>query len=51
MSEFLWLLMVAGGPVLLAVIIFWAMRRRRRLTAGEARAQHEAVERLYDDRD
>jgi hypothetical protein len=50
MSEFLWLLTVAGGPVLLAVLIFWAVRRRRQLSAGEERAQHEAVDRLYDER-
>lgn len=51
MSEFFWLLTVAGAPVLLAVLMFWATRRRRRLSAGEKRAQHEAVERLYDERD
>lgn len=50
MSEFLWLLMVAGGPALLAILLFLAIRKRRRLTSGEASARHEAVEKLYDER-
>lgn len=51
MVEFLWLLAVAGGPLLLVILIAYAMTRRRRLTPPEEAAQHEAVERLYDKND
>lgn len=47
MSNFLWFLVVAGGPALIGIAIAYAMLRSRRLTSGEKQAQHEAVDKLY----
>lgn len=47
MSNYLWLFVVAGGPVLIALAIAYAMMRSRRLTPGEKEARHEAIEKLY----
>jgi hypothetical protein len=48
MATFLWLLVVAGGPLLIAVVIVYALFTRRRLSPREKQAQTEATERLYD---
>lgn len=49
MEQFPWLLVVAGGPLLLAVAFAYVLLRRRRLTPSERVAQHEAIEDLYDE--
>jgi hypothetical protein len=54
MTTFLWLLVVAGGPLLIALVLAYGMMRSRRLTGVEKRAREDAIERLYgkkDDRD
>ena len=51
MSTFLWLLVVAGGPLLIALALAYGMMRGRRLTAAEKRAREDAIERLYDKED
>ena len=53
MTTYLWLLVVAGGPLLFALAIAYAMIRSRRLTRSERQARHEAVEDMYqkDDRE
>lgn len=54
MTTFLWLLVVAGGPLLIALVLAYGMMRSRRLTSVEKRAREDAIERLYgkkDDRD
>lgn len=47
MSNYLWLFVVAGGPILIALVIAYGMMRSRRLTPGEKEARHEAIEELY----
>lgn len=51
MTEFLWLLLVAAGPVLLGAAAAYALLNRRRLTPGEKSAQKRGTERLYRERD
>jgi len=48
-SNFLWLLTVAGGPIILGIAVIYAVMRRRRLKASEKLRQHEGTERLYQD--
>jgi len=47
MSTFLWLLVLAGGPLLLAIAIIYALLTRRRLSREEKEAQINATEHLY----
>jgi hypothetical protein len=49
MTTFLWLLVVAGGPLLIALALAYGMMRSRRLTRGEERAREDAIERLYNE--
>lgn len=51
MTTFLWLLVLAGGPLLIALALAYGMMRSRRLTRGEKRAREDAIERLYDEED
>lgn len=51
MTTFLWLLVVAGGPLLIALALVYGMLRSRRLTGVEKRAREDAIERLYDKKD
>lgn len=44
-----WLMIVAGGPLVIAIAYLFVMSRRRRLTQGERAAQHRAVDRLQHD--
>lgn len=50
MSDILWFLVVAGGPVLLALVIAYALIRQRRLRQSEFKNQARAVDRLYERR-
>ena len=43
----MWLLVVAGGPIILGAIIAYAMITRRRRERFEQRAADRAVDRLY----
>ena len=43
----LWLFVVVGGPILLAVAIIYAIMRQRRLTPRERDAQKQGVEEVY----
>ncbi len=45
----LWLFVVAGGPIVIAVAYIIALSRHRRLTTGEKIAQHEAIQDLQHD--
>jgi hypothetical protein len=47
--DFLWLMVVAIGPMLLGGAIAYALMRRRRLSPSERQRQHDAVERAYRD--
>lgn len=51
MTTFLWLLVVAGGPILIALALAYGMLRSRRLTSVEKRAREDAIERLYGKKD
>ena len=51
MTTFLWLLVVAGGPLLIALVLAYSMLRSRRLTGVEERAREDAIQRLYDKKD
>lgn len=51
MTEFLWLLLVAGGPVLLGAAVAYALLTRRRMTPDEKAARKRATDELYHDRD
>jgi hypothetical protein len=43
----MWLLAVAGGPVLLAIVLAYALITRRRRTVAERQRGKQATERLY----
>ena len=47
----MWLLVVAGGPIVLAIAIGYALLNRRRLGAAERRERDQATRRLYRDKD
>lgn len=49
MTETLWLLIVMGGPILIAVLLAYAMLNRRKRSVGEAAAQRSATRHLYED--
>jgi hypothetical protein len=51
MSEFLWMLLVIGGPIAVGAIIAYAMFTRRDTLADETFAQRNAVDHLYEDDD
>lgn len=48
MADILWLVVVAGGPLLLAVVILFAMTRQRRLTRREHDRQASKIDQLYE---
>ncbi len=43
----MWLLVVAGGPIILAVALIYAIMRRRRRGRAEQRESDRATEKLY----
>ncbi|MGX9115311.1 hypothetical protein ACWTU6_01245 [Mesorhizobium sp. BHbsci] len=43
----MWLLVVAGGPLILAILIAYALLTRRRRGPAERRESARATERLY----
>lgn len=49
MTETLWLLVLLGGPLIIAIVIAYAMLTRRQRTAGEEYAQVQATRRLYQE--
>ncbi|MER8405279.1 MULTISPECIES: hypothetical protein [unclassified Mesorhizobium] len=46
----LWLLVVAGGPLLLAILIAYALLTQRRRSPAERRESDRATERLYQEK-
>ncbi|ESW85150.1 MULTISPECIES: hypothetical protein [unclassified Mesorhizobium] len=46
----LWLLVVAGGPLLLAILIAYALLTQRRRGPAERRESDRATERLYQEK-
>ena len=51
MTEAMWFIAVAIGPLLLVVLIAYALLKRRRLSAAERASQIRGTERVYDERD
>lgn len=49
MPEFLWMLLVAGGPIVLGAAIAYALFMRRKPPEGETAEQRSAIDRLYED--
>ena len=49
-ANFLWLLAVAGGPLLLLVLFGYALLRRRRLSRAERSARDRSTRDLFDER-
>jgi hypothetical protein len=45
----MWLLIVAGGPLILAVLIAWALITRRRPGPAERRERDEKTREAYRD--
>ncbi len=50
-TENLWLIVVAGGPILLAVLIAIALMRRTKRSPAEKAATERATAALYDPKD
>ncbi|GAB1580353.1 MULTISPECIES: hypothetical protein [Phyllobacteriaceae] len=48
-ENFLWFLIVAGGPVLLGALIAYGMMKTRRLRRDEREARDRATRKLYGD--
>lgn len=48
MINYLWLFVVALGPILLGGAVFYAIRRQRRLTHSERINQDAATRTLYE---
>lgn len=48
-ENLLWLLVVAGGPLLLAAVLGYAHVRRRALSRSEQRLRDQATRRLYEE--
>ncbi|MER8582604.1 hypothetical protein NKG95_28530 [Mesorhizobium sp. M1423] len=46
----LWLLVVAGGPLLLAILIAYALLTQRRRGPAERSESERATERLYQEK-
>lgn len=49
MTETLWMLVVIGGPVVIAAAIAYALLTRRSKSVGEAAALRSATRRLYEE--
>jgi uncharacterized membrane protein YdfJ with MMPL/SSD domain len=47
MTTFFWILVVAGGPVILGCVIAYAMMTSRRLTRRENERRDEAIRDMY----
>lgn len=51
MAETFWLVVVLGGPLVIAAVLAYALLTRRKRSLGEAVAQRRATERLYEEED
>jgi hypothetical protein len=49
-ANLLWLLAVAGGPLLLLVLFGYVLLRRRRLSRAERAARDRGTRNLFDER-
>ncbi|MDN2578480.1 hypothetical protein [Aquibium sp. ELW1220] len=49
-ENILWLLVVAGGPFLLAILFGFALLRKRRLSRSERSARDRGTRDVFDER-
>jgi len=49
-ENILWLLVVAGGPLLLAILFGFALMRKRRLSRAERDARERGTREVFDER-
>lgn len=49
MPEFLWMLLVTGGPIVLGAAIAYALFMRRQTATRDTPAQRDAIDELYED--
>ena len=47
MTTFMWLTVVAGGPILLGLVLAYAMLSRRKLSPTEEAARDDATRAMY----
>jgi hypothetical protein len=47
MTEYLWLFVVLGGPIILGIIMAYGMIKRRRLTPSEKEARNRKTRQLF----
>jgi hypothetical protein len=50
-ENYLWMLVIVGGPILLAFGFAYGLMTRRRRSVGEQAAQRQATRRLYEEPD
>ncbi len=48
-ADYLWLIAVAAGPIILGGAILYALMRSRRLSPAERQDRHAAMQKLYED--
>jgi hypothetical protein len=48
MTTFMWILVVAGGPLVLGLAIAYGMYNQRRLTAREEHRRDKAIKDMYN---
>jgi hypothetical protein len=51
MTTFLWLVVLAGGPLLIALVLAYVMLRSKKLTGVEKQARDRAIKDMYEERD
>jgi hypothetical protein len=47
MENVLWMLAIAGGPIVLGCVLAYVLLHRRRLSRGEEAAREQATRELY----
>ena len=47
----LWLVVLAGGPLLIALVLAYGMLRSKKLTGVEKQARDRAIKDMYEERD
>jgi hypothetical protein len=51
LADYMWLIAVAGGPLLLLILFAFAFYRRRNVTRAEFEAGERGARRIYEHRD
>jgi hypothetical protein len=48
MTTFMWLMVLAGGPIILGCAIAYGIMRQRKLTSSEEQRRDDAIKDLYE---